>query len=122
MAVSWTATLAKKSDLAARTFILPRFAGSEVIESRSRGAVLRPSFVARQEARPPEQIKGRRSAERRTNWSIRLPAGRYRPAARGCGPSQTSVRSLQTLSCLRTARLPALHRGTCRCDPAQLRS
>jgi hypothetical protein len=41
--------------------------------------------------------KGRRSAEWRTKWSIRFAARALPPQQpRGCGPSQTSVRSLRT--------------------------
>jgi hypothetical protein len=136
MVVSLTATLARIAHGVARDWgrrlphgyarsyaiALPHAGRGDAKKSRSRGAVLRPSFVARQEARPPEKIKGRRSAERRTNWSIRLSARASPPQQLADAVHRRQVYAVRTLICFATARLPALHRGTCRCDPAQLRS
>jgi hypothetical protein len=103
--------------LAARPFPRPR---SKEIPFSRRGFAPELCCTARSKA----SRANKREAERRTAHQLEYP-----PARRASPPQQLAdavhgrqVYAVCALICLRTARLPALHRGTCRCDPAQLRS
>jgi hypothetical protein len=111
--------------IAFATFADPprRFAGGREMKIRSRDANAS-EVCCTARSKTSRQIKQGGGAPR--DASIQWPhhiSGRYRPNMRGARQraSQTSLRSLRTLSATAPARLPALHRGTRRTRRIQYR-